>query len=365
MKPKKIALVGFHLSGGGAARVMANLSNYFHDQGLEVHIIILHDQLGYSYSGVLFNLGKLKSKTNSVFNKIKRLLQFRAYVKKHNFDIIIDFRFRKRVLQEWLINRLVYGEIPVVYTVHSSKLDIYLPKSNFWANAIYGNCHSLVTITQEMEAMVKGKYPGLNNVNTISNPLDVSTVKDQAIEDIDLDFNYIIGAGTYDTSVKQFDKLIEAYAKSQLPLKNIHLVILGTGKLLNFLKLVARDLGVSNHVHFIGFQPNPYKYFSKARFFVLSSKYEGMPMVLIEALCCEIPVVSFDCPTGPKEIITNRVNGVLVPNQQLHELTNAMNRLINDEQLYATLKQGTLASIEKFSLNTIGKQWMKLIKVDK
>ena len=103
MTVKRIALVGFRLGGGGSGRVIANLSKFLSKSGLEVHIIIFHDELGYDYSGTLFNLGAYKSSANSIFNKIKRLFKLKKYVERHQFDFIIDFRFRKRILQE-LIN---------------------------------------------------------------------------------------------------------------------------------------------------------------------------------------------------------------------------------------------------------------------
>ena len=69
---KKIALVGFRLSRGGSERVMANLSNFFDKKKIEVHIIIFHNELGYTHSGIVFNLGKLKTEKNSIFNKIRK-----------------------------------------------------------------------------------------------------------------------------------------------------------------------------------------------------------------------------------------------------------------------------------------------------
>lgn len=164
MSKKKIALVGFHLYGGGGARVMANLSNYFHDQNIEVHNIIFHDELGFEYSGKLFNLGKLKSKQNTILNKIKRFVAFRKYIKQHDFDFIIDFRFRIRILQEYLISRFIYKRQKTIYTIHSSKLEVYLPKSMFWTNIIYCNAYKVLSLTKEMEQNINIKYPKLSNV---------------------------------------------------------------------------------------------------------------------------------------------------------------------------------------------------------
>lgn len=364
MKPKKIALVGFHLSGGGGARVMANLSNYFHKQNIEVHTIIMHDEIGYEFSGILYNLGKLKSKANTIFNKIKRFYHFRKYINQENFDYVIDFRFRKRIPQEYLISRFVYNRKKTIYTIHSSKLDVYLPSSKFWTNIIYGNCYKIITIAKEMEAIIRNRYPSLTNIFTIYNPVNISAIQQKAKETIDLDFEYIIGAGTYNTNVKQFDKLIEAYSKSLLPQKGIQLLILGTGKLLNHLKAVAKKNAAVDSVHFLGFQPNPYKFFSKAKYYVLTSKFEGMPMVLIESLACNTPAVAFNCPTGPSEIIDNKKNGLLVEHQNVEALKEAFNLLENDKELYRRCKESSAKSINKFLADSVGKQWIDLMSTN-
>lgn len=358
---KKIALVGFRLSEGGADRVMANLSNYFHNQELDVHIIIFHDAMGYSYSGKVFNLGKLKSETNGAFNKIKRFYHFNKYIKKHDFDFIIDFRFRINVLQELLISKWIYNT-KTIYTVHSSKLDVYMPNNSTLTKWIYGKKYAILSITKEMQKTITETH-NLKNVTNIYNPINVDEISVLSQEKIELDFEFIIAAGEYDKNTKQFDKLIEAYSKSILPQEKIALVIIGNGKQKDFLLSVAERCGVKDFVHLIGFKANPYKYFGKARFLVLSSKFEGLPMVLLEALACGTPIVAFDCPTGPKEIIQHKENGLLVENQNITELTKGMNTLIQDVELYKKCKLSAQSSLNKFSVDSIGDKWMELMNI--
>lgn len=361
MSKKKIALVGFRLSSGGGDRAMANLSNFFHKKGLEVHIIIFHDEFGYSYSGKVFNLGKLKNKTNGIFNKVKRFYRFNKYIKKQDFDFIVDFRFRINFIQELFISKYIYSKFKVFYTVHSSEINHYMPDNTFLTKLIYGNNHKIVTITNAMQYLIEEKHQ-LSNVSNIYNSIDIEQIVFKSGEDINLDFDYILGAGRFDTNEKQFNKLIQAYSKSILPKKNIALVILGDGsKKEEFIKL-AKANHVGDKVYFLGFKNNPYKYFRRARYFVLTSKYEGLPMVLLESLASGTPVVSFDCPTGPKEIIQHEINGLLIENQNIKNLVIGMNKMVLDETLYLKCKSNAVQSVERFSLNTIGNEWIKLME---
>lgn len=364
MTLKKIAFVGFNLNGGGTARVMANLSKFFHENNIEPHIIIIHDETGYEHSGVLYNLGKLKSNKNSIFNKVIRLVKLRRYIIKNNFDFIIDFRFRERLLQEYVISRFVYRGIKTIYTIHSSKLEIYLPKSKYWAKVIYGKSYGIVAITEEMKSLVNTKFDNLYNVSMIYNPVIKDVIKRKSNEQINLDFEYIICVGHFDTNQKQFDKLIETYSKSKLPKENIQLVILGKGTRQLELENLAKTKGVSEKVHFLGFKKNPFKYIAKAKFFVLSSLHEGHPMVVIESLMCGTPVIAFDCPTGPREIISHKENGLLIENQNEEALLEGINTMFLDEKIYQYCKGNAKESVQKFSLDRIGKDWFNLMKIN-
>jgi len=360
-KKKKIALIGYRLSGGGSDKVMANLSIFFERHGFEVDIIIVLNEVSFPYSGKLVNLGLLKNNSNGIFNKAQRLWALQKHLKENEFDFIIDFRFRTKIIQELLLARFIYNA-KTIFTVHSFLIDHYMPNNSWLTRLMYNYCFANVAITDEMKTLIEKKHQ-LKNVVTIHNPVYLEEIVKKQNEKIDLEFDFIIAIGQYENEIKQFDKLISAYAQSDLSQKQIHFVIIGNGDE-SKLKKVILENNISGFVHLLGYQNNPFKYLSKAKFLVLSSKNEGFPNVILEALACKTPVVSFDCDFGPRDMITNIENGILVENQNWNKLTEAMDLLISDAVLYQHCKENTLESIQPFLLEKIGQEWLYLLKAD-
>jgi N-acetylgalactosamine-N,N'-diacetylbacillosaminyl-diphospho-undecaprenol 4-alpha-N-acetylgalactosaminyltransferase len=240
---------------------------------------------------------------------------------------------------------------------------LYFPKWHFLAKRIYSNALGIVTVSEKIKDKISNEY-GYKNVNTIYNPIAINNILSQSDQQNELDFDYIISLGRMDDAVKQFDKLIMAYAESNLPIKKIKLVILGDGLLRNELQKHVRMHNLEDLILFLGWQQNPFIYMKNAKFTVLSSKNEGFGTVLIESLACATPVVAFDCLSGPSEIIQDRKNGLLVENQNFEKLTQAMNLMIEDVALYQTCKQNAVASVQQFSLENIGRQWIEYLKID-
>jgi glycosyltransferase involved in cell wall biosynthesis len=355
----KIALIGDCLAGGGAEKVHALLSVYFQNAGLEVHNCIFVDWISYDYSGSLLNLGIIHPDSNVMKRKITRFFEFKKFIKENNFDAVIDFRMRTNFGLEVLLSKLVYPK-NTFYTVHSGILEFYFPKNSFLSKLIYKN-KKIIAVSKAIQKAILGKKIGLK-VMQIYNPINLKSIavlKNKYSVDED---KFILAVGRMNDTVKQFDKLILAYSKSVLPAKNFKLIILGNGKNQSEYEALSAQLGMQNHLIFKGFVENPFPYYQKALFTVLSSKNEGFPNVIIESLATETPVISFDCFSGPNEIIMDRKNGLLVANQNVEKLTEAMNLFLEDEHLYHNCMENSQPSIVQFDIEIIGQQWLDLLK---
>lgn len=360
-KKLKIALIGDSLKGGGAEKVHVLLASYFIEQGIEVHTILNLNEIDYPIKGTVLNLGLLKTKEKSVLQRMKRFLKLRKYIKQQKFDFIIDFRCHNKPLTEWYLTQTLFKK-NYIPTIHSSRTEWYFTSDIFWAKKLYKKSYKIVTVSQYIAGLVIKKY-GYHNVQTIYNPLDLELINRLKQEDCPFaNLQYITAIGSMNSKVKQFDKLIDYYAGSNLSKQNIKLMIAGEGSLKPALLQQIQNLNLKEHVILTGFLKNPYVLMHNAILSVLCSKTEGFPNVIIESLACSTPVVSFDCVSGPNEIIENNKNGMLVKNQDFEALIYTIENLVNNQTLLSQMRENAQQSIEHLTLKNIGKQWMDLLR---
>jgi glycosyltransferase involved in cell wall biosynthesis len=360
-KRPRICIVTDQLATGGAERCAAILSIFFEKNHCKVYHVVVVDKIEYEFAGNILNLGKLKNKTNGFFNRLKRFKVLRHFFQKNNFDFIIDFRVKRHYLQEYFIAKYIFNA-PLIVTVHSFMTDLYFPKKKYLGNTIYSHCYKIVSVSNAITEKIRSNFR-YSNIETIYNPIDFNLLDNSNDEDVPFNFKYILAVGRMQDSVKQFDVLIDCFAASHLPQQNIKLVILGDGLLKKDLEQQVKNLHLEDFILFKGKVSNPFPYFKKALYTVLSSKNEGFPTVLLESLACETPVVAFNCFSGPSEIISNQENGLLVENQNQEKLILAMNEMVINEKLYYHCKQNAKQSVQRFSVETIGNKWLELMKI--
>jgi N-acetylgalactosamine-N,N'-diacetylbacillosaminyl-diphospho-undecaprenol 4-alpha-N-acetylgalactosaminyltransferase len=355
----KICLVTVTLSDGGAERCAALLSNYFENQDIDIYHVVFSGKVDYNYSGKLFHLEHLKDKRNSWWSRSKRFFALKQFFDTNHFDYIIDFRTKEYFLQEMIIHNFVFPKF--IQTIHSFKIKSYVPKNKFLAKLLYRNCQQFISVSKGIQEKVNKNYNFLPT-KLIYNPIDFESISKQSKQEVTDDFQYVLSAGSMNKNIKQFNKLVECYANSILPSKRIKLIILGDGKLKNKWIKLAESYNLQDLVIFKGNVKNPFRYYKNALFTISTSKYEGMPMVLLESLACGTPIISWDYASGPNEIITNNQNGLLIENQDTDKLIEAMNLFVSDNNLYLHCKENAVSSVKQFSLETIGNQWLNVFK---
>ncbi len=353
----KIALIGDCLSKGGAEKVHAILSIYLEKQGFDVHNCIFIDAISYEFSGSLLNLGTIKGNSPSIIRKIYRFRALQKWLASNHFSCLIDFRMRPSFFLEFILSQIIYPK-NTVYTVHSGVLEFYFPKNIFLSKLIYYN-RKIIAVSNAVQNEIRERYR-LKNVKTIYNLIDFERIAYSKDVEV-VEGSYVLAVGSMDNSIKQFDKLILAYSKSELPKQNIKMILLGDGKNLIKYQKLAEGLNMSNLVLFLGVVQNPFPYYKNAIYSVLSSKNEGFPNAILESLACKTPVVTFNCFTGPSEIVINYLNGILVENQNFDKLVESMNLMISNTELYNHCKDNATETVEKFSVEIIGKKWIEII----
>lgn len=349
-KKTKIVLVGYRLANGGLERVLSTVSDLLHYSNCEVHVIVLENEVEYPVHGTLIKLGH--------YSKFQKYFKLRSYLKRNQFDYVIDFRHRINPWMELLFIHYMYAGFKFIYTIHSSKLDVYLTAKNWVAQQILNKAYKIVAVSNALNEKIKTKYYFEKGV-VIPNSIAAKTIEIEYAAE--LFFKYCIAVGRL-VKLKQFDKLIDTYCTSDLPKRGIHLVILGKGEEKERLEKQIDCLQMSKFIHLLGFKNNVFSYVTNAKFLVLTSKYEGFSMVILEALFAGTPVVSFDCETGPGELVQNEHNGLLVKNQDFKALQDAIERMVDDSQLYYLCKENAKTSVSSFSNEKISKKWLDLVK---
>ena len=187
-------------------------------------------------------------------------------------------------------------------------------------------------------------------IKRISNPI----VAKSLIDTVEiLPKEYIIGVGRL-TFAKGFDLLIEAFSLIEKLYPSLHLVIVGEGSEGKSLRETALKLGIDKKVIFYGYTPNPLPVVKRAKVFVLSSRWEGLPNVLIEAMYVNTKLVSFDCPSGPSEILENGKYGILCERENITALADGIRASLETDLVDYSGK------IEEYSIYAVGKEYEAL-----
>lgn len=310
--------------------------------------------------------------SNSILEKIiqsKRFWRLRNSLIRYQPDIVVTSLIESGSAVAYLAKKSIHQSCRNFIWVgveHNNTYDRffqYYPQANkfkFWndfTKKIYNETDQIVAVSQGIkQGLIENYNMESHKINVIYNPVDVSSIN--SVVPLDCERPFILAAGRLHPQ-KGYDYLLRAYASIASSV-NSDLIILGDGDEKNSLKSLAKELEIEESVYFLGFKNNFWSYLKSAECFVLSSRYEGFPLVLIEAMAAKCPVVAFDCKYGPSELIDNMDNGILVPFENIPELAKGIKMILNDQQLSSRLTENAFKKINKYNSKQTSEKYEKL-----
>ncbi len=398
---KRIALLIPKFSSGGAER-MASVISHILGEKHDVFIFVFDGRrIDYTYKGELIDLhippgGNSFSKA---IRMVKRIMEVRKLKKQYNINVTISFLENANV-----VNLFSRCRDRIILTIHNynSKRNygfIYEAVYGFLMKKFYSRADSIIAVSRMIAKDLIENYQILEQkIEIIYNSIDTDKIISFAEEPIDeklinQNFNEIykhpvvINVGRLFPQKAQI-QLIRAFTSVVREIPNARLVILGEGDLKDELINLAKGLKLDKNVTFAGFQSNPYPWIKKAGVFVISSIFEGFTVSILEAMCCGTPVISTDCRSGPREILSPETDmsneaskteyvhyGVLTPvcysvrdakNDPLtfeeESLAKGIIELLNDKQLRDFYSREGIKRALDYDVKKMRKLWEGIVK---
>lgn len=372
-------------SAGGVERVVSFKASYFAEQlGYDVAIIVTEGRgrdcyfpLSDKVKVINFELGFEElwkaSFVKKVYLYLTKQRQYKRLLKaelmrirpdvtismlRREINFLTDIPDGSKKIGELHVNRANYRNFEANDSNGLKRLF-----AKFWMKSLVGKLKrldQLVVLTDKSKAA----WPELSNVTVIPDPITIE-VKSEKVKS-EKCVNRVVTIGRY-AYQKGYDLLLQAWAEiSRIrDLENGEewtLDIFGQGNQTDYRQLMV-ELGIdTDRCHLNGPVEDVVKVYQDSSIFVLSSRFEGFGMVLVEAMACGLPVVSFDCPAGPDEIITDGVDGLLVPSGDVHALAEKLMVLMSDENLRRRLGQQARQTAQRYDMATLADQWITLFE---
>ena len=344
---------------------MSLLANAWVDRGLDVSLVTIGSTAGdvYDLNGGVKRIGLdlLRRSENpfaAILNNLRRVRRLRQVIGDLRPDALVSFMTATNVLS--VMAAKPFG-VPVIVSERTSPEAARIER--VWSQLrkyAYRRAAVVVAQTGRTANWLRKEVPGAR-VEVVANPVQVEARQSadaaaQMVLAACVGCNLVLAAGRLSME-KGFDLLIRAFAPIARRQTDWRLVIFGEGPERNALLQLTRDLAISSHVLFPGFSHALHLMMRRTQLFVLPSRHEGMPNSLAEAMACGVPCISFDCPTGPAELILHEDNGLLVRAEDITGLTSAMDRLMGDEALRRRLGGAAQESAREYSMENILSRW--------
>ncbi len=407
MKEKiKVLFFISSLEGGGAERVMVNILSHIDKSRIEPTLSLLYPYEKSPYKAFLpeeLKVIVVERKSDSFFAKLWQLVNFIKTVYREKPNLILSMLTHNNIMallaKKFVRTKVIVSEhntLGETIKIKGGKEILGIPVKPM-VKLLYPHADIIIAVSEGIKNNLVEEFRlPANKVKVIYNPIDlkyitelssmplnhpfwVSHPKNTGIVNKDMERSFlssqsarvnpqpvskhhipiVIAVGRL-AKQKRFDILIEAFS-NVLSEIDARLVILGDGNKGELLKKLVEDKDIAGKVSFAGFQKNPYNFLSASDIFVLSSDYEGLPMVLLEAMACATPVIATDCKSGPREILNNGMYGILVPTGDVTAISEAIINLLKDKPLRDRLGSLGMERAADFSADRIIRQYEEMI----
>jgi glycosyltransferase involved in cell wall biosynthesis len=360
------------LSGGGAEKALLHLAGYLQRSGVRVSLVTLQsgDDAYTAPPGIerrTLNTGRFARGPGKIIGLPLQARELAAVLRQLDPDASISFLPRANVAH--VLTRWFGNSSPVLVTEQVSSRDAYPSNGpadrfmRFLIRTCYPRADAVFPSSQGvLEGLV---HFGVRRerMRVVYNSVALADIQRLALKPVPelppAQVPTVITVGRH-APQKDHETLLRAFAivRARIPAR---LVLLGQGPLRNSLLALAAQLDIADSVMFAGFQDNPFAWLARGDLFVLSSRYEGFGNVLIEAMACGLPVVSTDCPSGPREILRDGRAGILVPVADVAALAESMYDVLTDDGLRSRLAESARLRAPDFDDAVIGEAYIDLI----
>ncbi len=346
---------------GGIERVVSILSNQLvllKHNSWQIDIVSLYHTNNINYK-INENINIKYISDNSYVGKpqsfrrfwmaLKMMRLIRVFFRNNQYDYILSQGFPNNFLATICCQKTSGKIIGVEHVCYS-----YYPKIiRFFRTFVYQRLYKVVVLTHKDYVKFERN---LDNVVVIPNPFDT---EDKFLSDLEEKRIIAIGRLEYQ---KGFDNLISLYKEVFELYPDWKVYIYGTGNLEKQLQKQIEELNLENVIILAGVTDNIYEKIRNSSFMVFPSRYEGFGMVLLECMSQGVPCISYDCESGPSDIIDNYNNGILVPNQDANAFKEAIKKLISDSEMRHALGKNAYVSVDRFTSRRIAQMWIELLE---
>lgn len=353
----KITLLISSLSLGGAERTVCNIANYLSEKGHEVDVLTVSGEKSYHLNpkvNLICMFDETQSRLPHFLINLFRLYNFNKYLRKNKRDIYLSFlpKLSTLLLRQ---RKLIQGTVIIAERGDPKNIPQSLAKVR---DKYYHLSDGFVFQTEEAQQYYKDKGFNISNSIIIPNAINSECLRPEYKGKP----NYEIVTVGRLSHQKNIQMLIEAFSNLAHDYPKFTLKIYGDGPLKEELSSQAQTLGIQDRVKFMGFVDNITDRIKGASLFVLPSNYEGMPNALAEAMALGLPCISTDCPVGgPRFLIQDGINGLLIPVGDTNSLIGSMRLLLNNPDKASEIGRNARMIIDRLKPETIYNQWEKFL----